>query len=475
MDDSLSFIMTENNLSVSSAWDYDDLLKYNVSGPRYTSYPTALQFHEEFSEDDYKTLARESNDHTRPLSLYLHLPFCDSLCYYCACNKVITNNKERTSEYLNYLIREIKMQSTLFDSNRPITQLHWGGGSPTYFSNEEMTMLMHNTARYFNLLEDDQGDYSIEIDPRSVDEERIGLIKGLGFNRVSLGVQDFNLQVQQAINRIQSLELVTAIVEEVRNYNFKSLNFDLIYGLPYQTPESFSETIEQVIALSPDRLSLFNYAHMPNRFKNQRLINQETLPGPQEKLSILCNSANTLMNAGYEHIGFDHFAKPEDELAVAQKNGSLHRNFQGYSTAREADLIGLGVSSISKIDGAFSQNHKSINKYQEILADNHLPIERGYVLNQDDLIRQAVIEDLTCNNCINSEKIEKKFKIRFSDYFSQQIGKLDELCEDGLLQKVGSKWLATPKGRVLIRNICMVFDHHLQHNQASSNLYSKTI
>ena len=471
----MSSIMTENNLSVSSAWDYNELLKYNVSGPRYTSYPTALQFHEEFSEKDYVSIAKASNDHTRPLSLYLHLPFCDNLCYYCACNKVITHNRERTSEYLNFLMREIKMQAKLFDTNRPVTQLHWGGGSPTYFSNEEMTMLMHNTARYFNLLEDDQGDYSIEIDPRSVDEERIGLIKGLGFNRISLGVQDFDLQVQQAINRIQSLELVAGIVEQVRNYNFKSLNFDLIYGLPHQSPESFSKTIEQVIALSPDRLSLFNYAHMPNRFKNQRLINQETLPNPQEKLSILCNSANALINAGYEYIGFDHFAKPQDELAIAQKNGSLHRNFQGYSTAREADLIGLGVSAISNIDGAFSQNHKSINNYQEVIADNHLPIEKGYILNQDDQIRQAVIEDLTCYNVINCEEIENKFNISFPDYFSQELEKLDELCKDGLLEKIDRKWIATAKGRVLIRNICMAFDHHLQHKQASTNVYSKTI
>ena len=467
--------MMENNLNVSSAWDYDELAKYDVSGPRYTSYPTALQFHEEFSEKDYISLAKASNDRTRPLSLYLHLPFCDKLCYYCACNKVITNNKERTSEYLNFLIHEIKMQAALFDINRPVTQLHWGGGSPTYFSNEEMTRLMHNTARYFNLLEENQGDYSIEIDPRSVDEERIGLIKGLGFNRISLGVQDFNLQVQESINRIQSLEIVSGIVKHVRNYKFKSLNFDLIYGLPYQSPESFSETIEQVIALSPDRLSLFNYAHMPNRFKNQRLIKQETLPGPQEKLPILCNSAKALINAGYEHIGFDHFAKPQDELAIAQKNGTLHRNFQGYSTAREADLIGLGVSAISKINGAYSQNQKSIATYQEVIADNHLPIERGYILDQDDQIRQALIEDLTCNNCINIDELEKRFNIRFSEYFSQETSTLNELCKDGLLQYVDHKWLATPKGRVLIRNICMAFDRHLQHNQASSKLYSKTI
>ena len=467
--------MMENNLYVSSAWDYDELAKYDVSGPRYTSYPTALQFHEEFSEKDYISLAKASNDRTRPLSLYLHLPFCDKLCYYCACNKVITNNKERSSEYLNFLIREIKMQAALFNTNRPVTQLHWGGGSPTYFSNEEMTRLMHNTARYFNLLEENQGDYSIEIDPRSVDEERIGLIKGLGFNRISLGVQDFNLQVQESINRIQSLEMVSGIVKHVRNYKFKSLNFDLIYGLPYQSPESFSETIEQVIALSPDRLSLFNYAHMPNRFKNQRLIKQETLPGPQEKLPILCNSAKALINAGYEHIGFDHFAKPLDELAIAQKNATLHRNFQGYSTAREADLIGLGVSAISNVNGAYSQNQKSIATYQEVIADNHLPIERGYILDQDDQIRQALIEDLTCNNCINIDELEKRFNIRFSEYFSQETSMLNELCKDGLLQTIENKWLATPKGRVLIRNICMVFDRHLQHSQTTGKVFSKTI
>lgn len=472
----LSPELIDSNNNETLSWDKETLAKYNTSGPRYTSYPTALQFHEEFGEEDYTKLARASNDHTKPLSLYLHLPFCESLCYYCACNKIITKNRYRSTEYLNFLIKEIKLQSSLFSPNRPVIQLHWGGGSPTYFSDEDMTMLMHTTARCFNLLEDDQGDYSIEIDPRSVDKNRPGLIRGLGFNRVSLGVQDFNPKVQQAINRAQPFGMVCDLVEQVRNYKFKSMSFDLIYGLPHQTPDSFADTIEKVIALSPDRISLFNYAHMPNRFKNQRLILQETLPDPQEKLSMLCQSSNELIQAGYEYIGFDHFAKPDDELAQAQNNGSLQRNFQGYSTSREADLIGMGVSSISKISDAYSQNYKSVKNYEESLLNNHLPIERGYILNQDDRIRQAVIESLTCHNMIDIDNIETQFNLGFNDYFSQVIPELNTLAEDGLIEKNGKKWLVSPKGRVLIRNICMVFDKYLLKNvSANSQTFSRTI
>lgn len=468
--------MTENNPIAAPEWNQRSLAKYDVSGPRYTSYPTALQFHEEFGKQNYIQLAQTSNKHCRPLSLYLHLPFCGSLCYYCACNKIITSNRDRSLEYLNYLIKEIKLQAALFDPNRPVIQLHWGGGSPTFFSDDEMTMLMYNTARYFNLLEDDQGDYSIEIDPRFVNSERIGLIRGLGFNRVSLGIQDFNPQVQQAINRLQPYEQVANVVEQVRNYQFKSLNFDLIYGLPHQSPEAFSTTIQQTIDLSPDRISLFNYAHLPNRFKNQRLISQETLPRTEDKLNLLCSSANQLIAAGYCYIGIDHFAKPDDPLALAQKNGTLHRNFQGYSTARNTDLVGLGVSAIGHVNGAYSQNQKSINNYQAAVADNHLPIERGYILDNDDKIRQSVIESLTCNCCIDIGVIEKQFNIHFSDYFRQEIDQLLQLGHDGLLEKSHDRWIATPKGRLLIRNICMVFDRYLnQHKTSAFKSYSKTV
>lgn len=468
--------MTENNLIAAPVWDQYTLEKYTVSGPRYTSYPTALQFHEEFCEQDYVKLVQASNERCRPLSLYLHLPFCTSLCYYCACHKIITTDTRRAAEYLALLIKEIKLQAELFDPNRPVVQLHWGGGSPTFLSDDEMTMLMHYTARYFNLQEDDQGDYSIEIDPRFVDEKRLGLLRGLGFNRVSLGVQDFNPQVQQAINRIQPYEQVANSVEQVRSYKFKSMNFDLIYGLPYQSPESFSATIKQVITLSPDRISLFNYAHLPNRFKSQRLLNEESLPRSKDKLAMLCNSANELISAGYRYIGIDHFAKADDELAIAQENGSLHRNFQGYSTARDADLIGLGVSAIGKINGAFSQNHKFMKNYQAAITDKHLPIEKGYILNTDDKIRQAVIDSLTCNSCIDAGEIEKKFNINFPDYFSQVMDELSELDKEGLLKKTGKKWIATAKGRLLIRNICMVFDRYLhKDNETSHQSYSKTI
>lgn len=467
--------LVKQQSDADSLWDSEFIRQHDVAGPRYTSYPTALQFHEEFTEQDYLSAVGRSNASRMPLSLYIHLPFCASLCYYCACNKVITQNEEKKRRYLDALIKEIRIKSRNFEQGRPVYQMHWGGGTPTYFNDAELTELWFEIGRHFHLVDSERGEYSIEIDPRTIDAGKLGLLKGLGFNRISLGIQDFNQKVQEAINRVQSYEQIEELMLAARNYQYRSVNFDLIYGLPYQTVESVRETIDKVVHLSPDRISLFNYAHLPERFKSQGLLPEEALPPAEEKLQILCAASNQLSAAGYVYIGMDHFAKPSDELAQAQANGTLHRNFQGYTTYKDADLVGLGVSSISLINNVYCQNTKSITEYQACMDDEVVPVTAGVVLSTDDEIRRAVIMSLLCQNWLVPTQIEEQFNINFSSHFSSEINQLNLYVEEGLLARSGNNYHVTPKGRLVVRKICMIFDTYLPQHMKSGRRFSRVL
>lgn len=447
--------------------------KYDKAGPRYTSYPTAVQFHTGFDALAYQQLAQDSNATAKPLSLYVHIPFCDTVCFYCACNKIITKNRRHTTPYLEHLYQEIALQGALFDQNRPVTQLHWGGGTPTFISSAEMRQLMLITGEHFQLLKDDSGEYSIEVDPRETDEHTIALLRKLGFNRLSLGVQDFDPAVQKAVNRIQARQITAATIAAARQEGFKSISVDLIYGLPLQTTASFSQTVAQIIAESPDRISVFNYAHLPQLFKTQRQIDADALPSPAIKLEILKNTIEQLSAAGYIYIGMDHFAKPGDELAVAQQQGTLYRNFQGYSTHADCDLIGLGATSIGMVGDSYSQNLKSLEDYYACLDKRQLPVFRGVQLNADDRLRRAVITDLICHFRLEFAAIEQQYSISFLEYFAPELAELADLQADGLLVITDIGIEVLPPGRLLIRNICMNFDRYLQ--KAETQRFSKVI
>lgn len=450
-----------------------DLIRsYDKSGPRYTSYPTAVQFDENFSAADYKKQIELSNTRNGDLSLYFHIPFCDTICFYCGCNKIVTKNRNRAEPYLEHLYKEIELQASVFNNKRIVSQLHWGGGTPTFISHQQMQQLMDVTRKHFNLLSDDSGEYSIEIDPREANKETIVLLRQLGFNRISLGVQDFNPQVQKAVNRIQSIEETEEVIVAARDTGFHSVSIDLIYGLPHQSVETFSETLSKVIELNPDRLSIFNYAHLPEMFKTQRQINSEDIPSPQVKLEILQQAIHQLTKAGYIYIGMDHFAKPEDELTIAQNNKNLYRNFQGYSTHADCDLIGLGVTSIGKVANCYSQNVKTMDEYYALIDNNQLPVLRGVELNTDDLIRREVINQLICHYYLGFEKIEKQFDINFTSYFEAELKELEQMQSDGLLVLICNEITVKPIGYLLIRNICMVFDRYLAD---SKNSFSKVI
>lgn len=466
--------MTTVSQQHALVFDLDLIKKYDRSGPRYTSYPTAVQFHEGFTEADYRAAAQASNDHTKPLSLYFHLPFCDTVCFYCACNKVVTKDRSKPAEYLQRLYREIEQQSALFSAERPVTQLHWGGGTPTFLSHQEMQSLMQKTGQHFQLVDDDTGEYSIEVDPREASADTIALLREIGFNRLSLGVQDFDPQVQQAVNRIQTEEQTWAVLEAARNQGFRSISLDLMYGLPLQTIERFDRTLEKVIAAAPDRLSVFNYAHLPERFKPQRRINEAELPTPQMKLDILQHCIHRLTSAGYVYIGMDHFARPDDELAQAQRNGTLYRNFQGYSTHADCDLVALGVTSISMVGPTYAQNLRSMDDYLARLDNGQLAIFRGVRLNADDQVRRSVIMELICHFRLDFAAIEQQWQIDFRQYFAAELQRLHELAADGLLQLSDQGIQVLPAGRLLIRNICMLFDAYLS-SRASSQSFSKVI
>jgi len=448
--------------------------RYDQSGPRYTSYPTAVQFHEGFDANAYAAAARESNASGRPLSLYFHIPFCDTVCFYCACNKVATKDRTKAQPYLDRVYRELAMQSALFDDDRPVEQLHWGGGTPTFISSAQMRELMAQTGRHFRLLDDDSGEYSIEIDPREVGDDTIGLLREIGFNRMSLGLQDLDPDVQRAVNRIQTAEQTFGVLESARREGFRSISMDLIYGLPLQTPASFLETLDIVVEAAPDRLSVFNYAHLPERFKPQRRINEEELPTPDQKLEILQQVGERLARAGYVYIGMDHFAKPDDELAVAQRNGQLYRNFQGYSTHAHCDLVALGVTSIGMVGDTYAQNARTLDDYYALIDAGQLAVFRGVALSDDDRLRRAVITQLICNFTLDPADVERDWAIRFDDYFADEMTRLRPMVDDGLLRMEGRRLEVQPAGRLLIRNICMVFDRYL-NDQGQTARYSKVI
>ena len=454
-------------------WDSDLIRRYDLAGPRYTSYPTAMQFTDQVSTFDLLHALRESRKALRPLSLYVHVPFCANICYYCACNKVITKDRGRAQPYLQRLEQEIRQVACHLDPKQKVEQLHFGGGTPTFLSHDELRQLMASLREHFNLLDDDSGDYGIEIDPREADWSTMGLLRELGFNRVSIGLQDLDPQVQRAVNRLQSLEETRAVIDAARTLQFRSINIDLIYGLPKQTPEAFAQTIKEVINLQPDRLSVFNYAHLPERFMPQRRINTSDLPSPADKLKMLECTIAQLTAAGYRYIGMDHFALPDDELAIAQEEATLQRNFQGYTTHGHCDLIGLGVSAISQIGELYCQNDSDIAQYQRTLASGQLATARGLLCNQDDRIRREVIQQIICNLNLPFAHIEQAFNIDFRGYFAPQWPALQKMAADGLIALGPEQLTVLPAGRLLVRSVCMVFDAYLE--QASRQRFSRVI
>ncbi|AAY38455.1 oxygen-independent coproporphyrinogen III oxidase [Pseudomonas syringae] len=455
-------------------WDSDLIHRYDVAGPRYTSYPTAVQFHTQVGAFELLHALRESRKASRPLSLYVHLPFCANICYYCACNKVITKDRGRAQAYLQRLEHEIQMLACHLAPGQVVEQLHLGGGTPTFLSHAELRRLMAQLRLHFNLLEDDSGDYGIEIDPREADWATMGLLRELGFNRVSLGVQDLDPTVQRAINRMQSLEETRAIVEAARTLQFRSVNIDLIYGLPAQNPQTFSHTVDKVIDLQPDRLSVFNYAHLPERFMPQRRIDAADLPDAASKLLMLQRTVEQLGNAGYRYIGMDHFALPDDELATAQEDLTLQRNFQGYTTHGHCDLIGLGVSAISQVGELYSQNSSDLSEYSRLLDSDQPATKRGLLCNDDDRIRRAIIQQLICHFTLEFGEIEKTFRIDFRDYFRDAWPQLLGMASDGLITLSETGIEVRPAGRLLVRAVCMVFDAYLTR-QKNRQQFSRVI
>jgi len=450
------------------------LKRFDIPGPRYTSYPTADRFVEAFTEADYIQALeqRRAGSMALPLSLYVHIPFCESVCYYCACNKVITKHHEKASEYLRYLAREVELQVDHFGRGHSVSQLHLGGGTPTFLSDNELEDLMAMIRRNFVLAPG--GEYSVEVDPRTVTPDRLRTLHRLGFNRLSFGVQDFDPAVQKAVHRIQPADQVFSLVAAAREIGFESLNVDLIYGLPLQTPESFARTLAQVGELRPDRIALYAYAHLPARFKPQRRIVSAELPSAADKLAMLSASLDAFHDQGYVYVGMDHFALPEDALAVAKRQGRLHRNFQGYSTHPDCDLIALGVSAIGRIGATYSQNAKTLEDYYDALDQGRLPIVRGLAVGRDDLVRRAIIMALMCQGEVDYESIELGHLIEFRSYFKRELEVLSDLQSHGLVTVSESGIRVTSAGWYLVRAIAMTFDRYLQLDQDRAR-FSKLI
>ncbi len=448
--------------------------KYDVSGPRYTSYPTADRFVEAFGEADCRQWLDKRNigGISQPLSVYVHLPFCDTACYYCACNKVVTSDHSRSAKYIKYLEQELALVGGMLGDERRIKQMHWGGGTPTFLNRDEMSALVDALNAQFEREPDCE--CSIEVDPRRIEPGRMEFLARLGFNRLSVGVQDFDPHVQQAVHRIQSEEETRRVIDEARANGFRSVNVDLIYGLPKQSLDSFSATLERILAISPDRIALYNYAHLPAIFKTQRRILEADLPAPEAKLQIMTLAIGTLTRAGYVYIGMDHFAKPEDELAVAQSQGRLHRNFQGYSTHADCDMLGFGNSAIGRVGPTYYQNAKSLEEYYDALDDGVLPVWRGIELTPDDLVRRAVIQALTCHFRVSLESIEISYLIDFRRYFAEELRDLERFAAEGLVE-IQPDWIVvTPKGRLLVRALAMIFDRYLRASRERAR-YSKVI
>lgn len=455
------------------------LQRFDISGPRYTSYPTADRMHTGFGPKDYaEELWRRGERPDEPVSLYFHVPFCETLCYYCGCNKIPTKNHGRSAPYLDSVEQELRLVSGLLDARLPVTQLHWGGGTPTFLSDDEAARLMDMTHAHFAL--QSGGEFSIEIDPRKVGARRVEHLARLGFNRMSVGVQDFAPEVQQAVNRIQSVEETREVIDAARGCGFASVSVDLIYGLPLQNVVSFGRTLEQVIALSPDRIALYSYAHLPHVFKPQRRINTDDLPSPDVKLKLLGMAIAALEQAGYVYIGMDHFAKPDDELARAQREGQLHRNFQGYSTHADIDLLAFGVSGISNVDGCYAQNAKTIDEYTEMLAFGKLPIARGVRLTPEDRLRRTAIQRLMCDFRLDLQALGDEFAVDPSATFGADLQRLAPLQDAGLVERTGPGGMTvqvTPQGRLLVRVVAMQFDAYLHQprEQLLQPRYSRVI
>jgi len=451
-----------NTTELNTQLSPEILNRFDILGPRYTSYPTADRFVEAFGELEYiQTLEqRRVGGFSLPLSVYIHIPFCESLCFYCACNKVVTKRHQRGTEYLWYLNREIELLASHMGSGQTITQLHLGGGSPTFLSDDELADLMFSLHRHFVLKHG--GEYSIEVDPRTVNPSRLEYLANLGFNRISFGVQDFDHEVQKSVHRIQDENQVFDLVGSSRTFGFKSINIDLIYGLPKQTLKSFESTLNKVTHLRPDRIALYAYAHLPARFKPQRYIDEYDLPTAQAKLEMLSSAISIFLAAGYIYVGMDHFALPDDALAIAKRQGRLHRNFQGYSTQPDCDLIALGVSAIGHLGASYSQNAKTLEEYYDHLNRGHLPITRGLAMSRDDLVRRAVIMALMCQGQLQFESIELAYLISFNTYFAKELESLASLTNDGLVEVTDSSLQVTALGWYFVRGIAMLFDRYLQ-------------
>ena len=454
----------------------DLLRRFDLNGPRYTSYPTADRFVEAFTAEEYIQALEQRRTGAAamalPLSLYVHIPFCESLCYYCACNKIVTKHHDKATAYLRYLSREVDLHMAHLGAGQTVSQLHLGGGTPTFLSDDELRGLMSMLRRSFNLVPG--GEYAIEVDPRTVDAGRLALLAELGFNRLSFGVQDFDPAVQKAVHRVQPAEQVFALMAAARQQGFESINVDLIYGLPLQTPESFDRTLAQVAQLKPDRVALYAYAHLPERFKPQRRIVPAELPSGSAKIAMLSRSLAAFEAAGYMYVGMDHFALPTDALAIAKRQGRLHRNFQGYSTQPDCDLIALGVSAIGRVGATYSQNAKTIEEYYDHLDQGRLPVVRGLAVSRDDLVRRAVIMALMCQGVLQYESIELAFLIDFRSYFAKELEALQELVEQGLVVVNGQGIEVTAQGWFFVRAVAMVFDRYLQADRNRSR-FSKII
>lgn len=454
--------------------DIDLIKKYDKPGPRYTSYPTAPHFHEGFTHEDYKAeiIKTNSEPNDRDLSLYFHIPFCDTLCYFCGCNMIVTRNRDRISNYVAALKKEIDMVRGLLRDDRKSIQLHWGGGTPTHLNPDEITDLISYINNKFEFKPD--AEKGCEIDPRELTRAHLEALREGGFNRISMGVQDFNPKVQEAVNRIQPEGMTKQVVDWVRELKFDSINLDLIYGLPFQTTEEFAQTVDKLIDLSPDRVAVFNYAHVPWMKKHMNLIKAEDLPAPEEKLEILKMTVAKLTAAGYEFIGMDHFAKPNDEMSVALREKKLYRNFQGYSTHAGTDLYGMGITSIGQLERIYVQNIKTEKEYMAALEAGNLPTTIGYMLSEDDLLRREVIMKVMCDFELDYSFFENKYKIDFNDYFSYSIDKLNDFTEDGLVMFNNGGFNISEMGRLLIRNIAMSFDGYIERKQDTAR-YSRTV
>lgn len=470
----MKIIQIQNNHNTRPEFDRELIAGLPSSGPRYTSYPTADRFHGGFREKEYLEAlhSRGADASNKPLSLYIHIPFCNTICYYCGCNKIITKDKGRADAYIEYLEKEMKLLAPHLGGRHQLAQLHFGGGTPTFLSDNQLERVFEMIRKYFQLIPD--GEYSIEIDPRKVSRETVLKLGRLGFNRMSVGIQDFDPKVQAAVNRIQSYEETKEVIDAAREAGFKSVSVDLIYGLPYQTSESIKTTIDTVLSLDPDRLALYHYAHLPHVFKPQRRIDTAAVPGSEEKLDMLQYCVQTLTERGYVFIGMDHFAKPDDELSVALEKGLLQRNFQGYSTYADCDLVAIGVSSIGKIGNTYSQNERDIDAYYAAIDEGRLPVMRGYQLNQDDILRRNIIQDLMCRFALDYRVYEDISGTPFDRYFKDELADLEKLADLGLVSLNKQGLTVTPKGRFLIRNIAMAFDYHLRHKETKAK-YSQTV